>query len=351
MLKRLSPKKIALFRALQLGDLLCAVPALRSLKAALPGSRIELVGLPWAKEFARRFSNYLDGFLEFPGYPGLPEIEPDIRKFPEFVKEAQSRQYDLAIQLHGSGSYVNSLTVLLGAKRNAGFYLEGEYCPDPEGFMRWPEGDPEILRLLQLPEFLGAPFRGDHLEFPILPEDRQAFDELPESRYLQPGSYACIHPGARLSSRRWGAERFAAVADELAAKLGLEIVLTGSQEERPLAQAVASKMRKTAIDLSGKTTLGSLAVLLTRCRLVVSNDTGVSHVAAALSVPSVVVYTGSSLERWAPLDRRLHRAVTHPVPCRPCSYAECPIGQPCAAGVTPQQVLDEAGLSLKEKAA
>ena len=70
---------IAIMRSLPgVGDLLCAVPAWRSLRAALPKAHVTLIGLPWARTFVERFSKYLDNFLEFPGYPGIPEVKPPL---------------------------------------------------------------------------------------------------------------------------------------------------------------------------------------------------------------------------------------------------------------------------------
>jgi ADP-heptose:LPS heptosyltransferase len=341
-----APASVAVFRALQFGDLLCTVPAFRALRASLPDARITLIGLPWAREFVARFSRYLDDFMEFPGYPGLPEKEPDIQMVPEFFRAAQEKRFDLAIQLHGSGSYVNSITMLLAAHQAAGFYLEGEFCPDPARFMPWPSEEHEIRKYLRLLEFLGIPVQGDHLEFPVTPQDEMEFHSTAGTERLTEGSYVCIHPGARLLTRRWLPERFAAVADALHAE-GLTIVLTGTHEELALVRSVEHSMHHVPLNLAGKTTPGALAVLLRRARLLLTNDTGVSHVAAALRVPSVIMVLGSDPTRWRPLDTRRHLILSKDVTCRPCYHMRCPIGHPCAYGIETEDVLRTAGLLLE----
>jgi ADP-heptose:LPS heptosyltransferase len=165
-----------------------------------------------------------------------------------------------------------------------------------------------VRRLLRLVEFLGIPGRGEHLDFPLREEDRRALGSLDGASDLRPGTYACVHPGASVADRRWPAERFAAVAGALADR-GLRVVLTGTAEEAGLTRAVSGALRAPHVDLAGRTDLGALAALLAGARLLVCNDTGVSHLAAALGVPSVVLFTGSDPDRWAPLDRRRHRAV------------------------------------------
>jgi ADP-heptose:LPS heptosyltransferase len=297
---------VVVLRALKLGDLLCAVPAFRALRAAWPEAEIVLIGLPWAQSFVKRYDRYLNGFREFPGYPGLPERRPDVARLPAFLSEMQAERFDLAIQLHGSGSFVNPLTVLLGAQRTAGFYLPGDYCPDAELFCPWPTRGREVTRLLGLIEFLGLPLQGDHLEFPLRPEDFHALGRVEGAADLRPGEYVCLHPGASVPERRWPSEWFAGAGDALA-RHGLRLVLTGSDAEADLTSAVARNVRAPVLDLAGRTDLGALAALLSGARLLVCNDTGVSHLADALGVPSVVLSTGDNPERWGPSDRRLHR--------------------------------------------
>ncbi|MFB3818425.1 MAG: glycosyltransferase family 9 protein [Candidatus Methylomirabilales bacterium] len=311
------PRRIAVFRALQVGDVLCAVPALRALRRAHPRAEITLIGLPWTRALLPRFGDYLDAVLEFPGYPGLPERPPALAELPGFLAAAQARRFDLLLQMHGAGTLTNPLVACLGAARLAGFYQPGRFCPDAETFLPYPEGEHEIRRLLRLLGFLGIPPAGEHLEFPLRPEDRASLGARPDLARLPPGGYACIHPGARSRTKCWPPEHFAAVADRLA-EAGLAVVLTGAGRETDLTQAVRRRMRAGAVDAARHDLpLGPLAALLAGARVLVSNDTGVSHLAAALGVPSVVIFSASDPARWAPLDGRRHRALQAPGGVRP----------------------------------
>jgi ADP-heptose:LPS heptosyltransferase len=308
-----APQRVVVLRALKLGDLLCAVPAFRALRMAWPKSEIVLLGLPWAQTFVKHYRDYIDGFRVFPGYPGLPEREPDIAGIPAFLRDMQAERFDLAIQLHGSGPFVNPLVVLLGARRSAGFYLPGDYCPDAELFCPWPERGREVQRLLRLVEFLGLRTQGDHLDFPLQADDFRALEALDGTEDLRAGEFVCLHPGASVAERRWPMEWFAAIGTALA-RHGLRLVLTGSEGETALTADLARAIDAPVLDLAGRTALGSLAALLSRARLLVCNDTGVSHLADALNVPSVVLSTGNHAERWGPADRRLHRVFSNSEP-------------------------------------
>lgn len=348
------PGRIAVFRALQLGDMLCAVPALRALRAHMPHSRITLVGLPWAQSFVDRFHAYVDDLLVFPGYPGYPELEGTIPAFLDFLNAAREKRFDLAIQLHGSGDLTNRIVRLLEAKRTAGFVKEGvtpaqdtvapAEAGSPFGLdaaVTWPDAANEIHRYTAMMEAIGVPLQGDHLELPLDWTDWELYEEVVKRHKLPEGHFVVIHPGARLLSRRWPLERFAAVGNVLA-RDGWQLVVTGSPAESRITYDLMSRLPKGTHDLTGQTSLGSMAALISRSALLVCNDTGVSHIAAAVNAPSVVVASGSDVKRWRPLDAERHPVLWHDVPCRPCAFDACPVGHHCALGVSPDAVIAEA---------
>lgn len=302
------PRKIAIFRALQLGDLLCAIPAVRALKNAMPDSEITLIGLPWAEKFVERFSDYFSGFLKFPGYPGLPEQGYNAKEFIKFLQDAQSRQFDFLIQMHGDGSIINPMIHLLEVNVTAGYCKNGDYWDDKALFMPYPEGLPEIERHLTLMKFLGVPNKGKHLELPVFPEEEEQYIQISKRYKLKQNEYVCIHPGARDTKRWWAPEKFARVADTIA-KRGYKVVLTGTSLERQTVRMVEDLMEFPAINLTGKTDLGTLAALIRDAKMVLSNDTGVSHIAAAVKTPSIIIFLASDPKRWAPLDKDLHRII------------------------------------------
>lgn len=303
---KIRPQSIAVFRALQLGDWLCAIPAIRALRCAFPDAHIALLGLGWSKNLVERFHHLFDEFIYFPGFPGLPEQPFDPAKTLAFLRQMQDRNFDLLLQMQGNGNVVNPLLMLCGAKEYAGFYRADNFQPNPDHFLIYPDQGSEIHRHLALMEFLGIPAQGDQLEFPLGEQDYQEFEALDLG--LTPGGYVCIHPGSRAESRQWDGRNFARLAD-FCAEQGYRVVLTGVESERHLTSAVAANMQHEAIDLTGQTTLGAVGVLLGRSRLLICNDTGVSHVAAALRHPSVVITLTDDQERWNPLDLHRHRVV------------------------------------------
>ncbi len=302
--------KVLVFRALQLGDMLCSVPALRALRAALPRAHVTLCGLPWAREFAAHCPDYVDDFIPFPGWPGLPEREVDVAQLPSFLAEMQRRRFDLVLQMHGNGTVTNALAFCFGGRTTAGFCPSLEACPDRGRFLPWPAREPEIWRQLSLMAHLGFEPQGDELEFSLTAADDAAATACLADHGVPPDApFVCLHPGARAAWRRWNAASFAGVGDDLAAR-GWRIVITGVEDERGLAEMIAGTMRHHAANLAGRVPhLGALAALVARAGLLVCGDTGLSHLASAVATPSVVIFQRSELEGWPPLDRVRHRVV------------------------------------------
>jgi ADP-heptose:LPS heptosyltransferase len=296
-------KKIAIFRALQLGDLLCAIPAIRALRHAYPQAHITLLSMPWAESLVTRFPIYFNSFVHFPGYPGLPEQKFTPKAFTAFLSVIQEEAYDLVLQMQGNGTLVNPMIELLGGRYTAGFCTPNDYCPNKDLFMEYPNGIHEVERHIRLMQHLGISSQGTDLEFPITQKDEQDFAAL--QLPVIPQQYVCIHPGSRGRWRQWPVEHFAAMAD-YAANKGLQIVITGTGDELAIVQDVAKQMSANALVVAGKTSLGAVAVLLKRAFALVSNCTGVSHIAAALQTPSVVISMDGEPERWAPLNTELH---------------------------------------------
>ena len=346
--ERLGIRRLAVVRALHLGDLLLAVPALRALRRGFPAAEITLIGLPWASDFVRRFRRYVDRLREFPGYPGLLEVDVDFPRTEAFLREEQAYGYDLVIQMHGSGRASNPFAIALGGKRVIGYYESRPPC-DLWLSAIYPNTDHEIERDLGLARLLGLPADDRRLEFPLLPEDVATAERLLPSNPDVSVPIVGMHVGARPPARRWPAERFAAVADALVERFGALVVVTGGSGEEEIAELVVRTMTHQSLNLAGRTTLGGLAAVIRRCDLFISNDTGPAHVAVAMDVPSVTIFGPAERHRWAPLDQRRHPIAYQPVECSPCLHWECPIDHRCLRRIETEQVLDLANRLLLEE--
>jgi heptosyltransferase-2 len=159
-----------------------------------------------------------------------------------------------------------------------------------------------------------------------------------------------LNPGATNSrAKRWLPERFAAAADQLSVRDGFAAFIVGTAGDRDAALAVAGHMRVNVADLTGRTTLAELKAVLDCAELVISNDTGAAHVAAALGVPTVTVFGPTEDFATRPLAPRA-RVIRHPVECSPCMLRDCPIDHRCMTGVEVTDVT-RAAQSLLTRAA
>lgn len=299
-------KKIAIFRALHLGDLLCTIPAFKALKIAYPSSKIYLIGLPNSAPLCNRFNKYIDGLIVFPGYTGLPEQEYSQSEIDSFINRMQKEKFDLIIQMHGNGTIVNSLCASFKPTHLAGFYPPEEEHTNSNLFLLYPNFGHESSRHLLLIKHLGIKIESKKMEFPITQRDEIEFKNLQLFDSSKP--YICIHPGSRDASRQWPISNFSSIGDFVRQR-GYEVIITGTQNEHSLAEKVAKTMKYSSSNFAGRTSLGSLAVLLKNSRGLISNCTGISHIAAAIETPSVIISMDGEPERWGPENKDIHQTV------------------------------------------
>jgi ADP-heptose:LPS heptosyltransferase len=333
-------RRVALVRLrVGLGDLLCSVPALRRLKEERPDVHVTMITWPEMADVVARTGG-VDELLPFPGADGIPERPVDPAGWAPFVAAARARRFDLALQVYGDRPAANRVTASLGARLVGGFAPTGWAPPEEQRglHLRYPLHLHEAERHLRLFEHLGLPAAGPpRMRFPVTSADEAEHAATLARLGLRPGGYAVLHPGASAPTRRWPVERFAAVGDALADD-GLRIVVTGVPGERATVSALLHALRRPALDLTGATGLGGLAALLRDAAVLVGNDTGSAHLAAAVGAASVTVFLPGDPVRWAHAGPR-HRTVAADVPCAPCPHLECPIDFRCAASVRPDAVL------------
>lgn len=290
------PSKIAVLRASRLGDFICATPALRALSLALPHAEIVMITVPALQDLVIR-SPYLDRYVPFAGFPGIAEQLFDARATVELLRAMQAERFDLAIQLQGTGVYSNTFTRLLGARANAGFVRAEDPAGQLDSALVWPEHGHEIDRLLALMRHLGVRPAGHGLVFPLFPDDERAANDL--LAHL-PRPLIGIHPGSHDPARRWPREHFAAVTRCLLRRHGGVALVFGNDDEVHAAQQLAEDIGPGAHSLAGRTSLPILGALISRLSLLLSNDSGLAHMAYALGTPTVAIYRSGGTLRYGP---------------------------------------------------
>jgi ADP-heptose:LPS heptosyltransferase len=329
--------RIAVVRALPgIGDMICAVPALRTLRRRYPDARIGLVGLWSSRWMLDAYPHYIDELLPIDGLPLLCPPPADVEGALTALAEARRQRFDLAIQLHGNGSLSNLVTAMIGARRSLVHHLPDQPAPEGALAVAYPDRGHEVVRLLELVDRLGV-IGEAHLEAPD-PAACAGGAALVAELRVPPQGFAVLHPGASRPDRRWSVAGFAALARWLLDR-DLLVVATGTEGERDVVDELRRRV-PAVVDLCGRTGVNELAGVLAAARLVVCNDTGVSHLAAAVRTPSVVTFLGDDPGRWAPLDSVRHRLVplAHVPEGWTGGQGERELPPPCAASTELLQV-------------
>ena len=282
--------RLLVLRALGLGDFLTGLPALRALADAYPGHR-RVLAVPAPLEPVVRSASVdgpgsdavVDDVLALPGLEPLPPWVPSP---------------DVAVNLHGRGP--ESHEVLLASRPRRLIAFAHPDVPASAGGSRWRDDEHDVARWCRLLEEAGIPAARDrlHLSPPPVPVAADAHGAT------------IVHPGAKSASRRWPAERWAAVARHERLS-GRTILVTGSAEEASIAHEVAAMAGlPSAAVVAGGTDVAELSALVAAAGLVLSGDTGVAHLATAVGTPSVVLFGPAPPALWGPPpERTIHRAL------------------------------------------
>jgi ADP-heptose:LPS heptosyltransferase len=310
-------RTVLVLRALGVGDLLVAVPALRGLRAARPGDRLVLAAPAGLAPLAA-LTGAVDEVLPADGLTAPP------------VLPAGGPPPALAVNLHGRGP--QSTRAMLALRPARLWAYAHPRLPAVDG-PQWRDGEHEAARWCRL---LGA--HG-------VPADPGDLDLAPPPRPGPAPGAVVVHPGAASGSRRWPAGRYAAVAAALH-RAGHRVVVTGGPAERPLATEVAARAGLPAgAVLAGRTGLADLAALVAHARLVVCGDTGVGHLATAYRTPSVLLFGPTPAAEWGPPAGRPQHAVLRHGTGRRDPHAAEP--DPALLAVQVPEVLAAAGSVLR----
>jgi ADP-heptose:LPS heptosyltransferase len=298
-------QKIAVLRAGGLGDLIFTLPALGALREAYPEAEITLLGGPLQTGLLSGRTEPVVHAITVPPSTGVngPDtgVEEDEEELERFFALMREERFDLALQMHGGGGYSNPFVEKLGARVTAG--ARGPDAPPLDRTIPYVYHQSEVLRYLEIANLVGA--RTANLE----PRLQVTDGDLAEAESVVPGAagpLVALHPGAGDPRRRWPPEKFAAVGDSLAGA-GARVAVIGVEEDRALISGIVDAMSIEAINLCGLLSLKGLAGHLSRCAVVVSNDSGPLHLAGAVGVATVGIYWGPNLINAGPPNRARHR--------------------------------------------
>jgi len=338
-------RRILVVRLDALGDVLMTTPAFRALAqsgpdvhltlltspagAAVAGllpeiERVEIHEVPWMKQPTTMARTTADA-------GATARTTADAAAARRLVERLRAGRYDAAVifTVHSQSALPVALACLLAEiplrlahSRENPYALLTDWVPDPETEAPIRH---ETRRQLDLVATIGATVEDQHLSVRVPPDAARWIRALLWTVGIEPGTrWAVIAPGASAPSRRYPADGFATIARALVADHGWRILITGTAEERPLAHAVAGDLGPSAVVLAGSLSVAELAALVAVAPVVIANNSGTTHLAAAVGTPVVEAYALTNLQHapWGVPSRVL----AHDVPCKGCRKSVCPLG-------------------------
>lgn len=329
--------RLLIIKPSSLGDIVHALPAVSALRRRFPSA-----GLTWLVK--REWAEVLDGN---PDIDEVMAVDLSPGGWPEVIQRVRTGGFDLVVDLQG---LLRSaiLTRVSGAPARVGFGNGREGSPwfytdrvaVPAGGMH------AVDRYLLVSRFLGAaPKAPDLSDFP-LPADPAADERISAllaSEHVRSGTVlVAMNPTARWATKQWPPGSFAATADRLQ-QGDIRVVLIGSLEDSAVGSQVIRHMRTAPIDLIGKTTLKELIALLRQARVLVTNDSGPMHLAAAVGTPVVALFGPTDPAKTGPYGPG-HTVLRSGIPCSPCFSRRCTNANlmECLTTIRAEQVVEAA---------
>src|SRR2546427_503984 len=328
-----------------IGDAVLTTPALMAIRKGFPQAKIALLVKPAIAELLHH-------------HPAVDEIVLYRDPGPHaglggkltLARLLRRGRYDLAILLQNAFEAA-AITALAGIPNRYGYATDGRsFLLTHRSHTRsdWgcrPALSPKIRRkhqahyYLELLRPLGIPVEPEPPMLQTTPgEDAEAIEHLRAFGVDPKKVLIGLNPGSVYgTAKRWLPERFAEVADRVAAEHGGVVLIFGGRGEEELGAAIAGKMTAPTLVLSGQTTVRRLMALIKLCRLFITNDTGPMHIATAFGVPTVAIFGPTDPATTSPFGSG-HELVRHPVDCSPCLLRECPIDHRCMQGISVEMV-------------
>jgi heptosyltransferase-2 len=357
------PQKILVRGVNWLGDAVMSTPALQRLREARPSARIVLL-TPEKLAGLWQGQPYLDSVITFSPSQSIWQISRLLRQenFSDAVAFPNSVRSALELWLAGIPRRVGL------ARRGRSPFLNRALPPRLGAVPMHKRSPDEIRNLIKQGTLAVAPPPGAHHihDYLYLTSEWGASREpLPPRIFISDSEVAQIcqslgietasagrpwlglNPGAEYGpAKRWPADRFAAAAVALQKQTNCRCMVLGGPGEEPLAEKITAQIRgaisapDAVVNLAGKSSLRQLAGVLKICGLLLTNDTGPMHLAAAVGTPVVVPFGSTLPELTGPIFYQNAQIVRNPVPCSPCFLRECPIDLRCLNGISVEQVVE-----------
>jgi heptosyltransferase-2 len=317
------------------GDAVLSTPAVRAIRENFPAAQITLVAKPWVAPV----------FLHNPCVDNIYRYESEGRHGGwlgkvRLVKKLRREKFDLAI-LFQNAFEAALLVFLAGVRVRLGYATDCRrvfltHAIDVDQHDR--DGH-QIGYYLGILEGASLESKGEQLTIVVSDRERVRAEETLRSCKVRPESpLVGINPGAAYgSSKRWPLARYAALCEKIRRLRGAEIIIFGGSEEQAVGQKISSLMKGRCTDLCGRTNLREAIALIEKCRLFITNDSGLMHVAAALDIPLVAIFGSTDPKATGPRNPRSW-VVQSPVSCAPCFKRECPEDHRCMKRISVDQV-------------